>query len=66
MLITLCSGKCVSKARVSPPTKDERRNAARRRETMKIRKQGREEKERKNVVSRTEVVIQDENVTNGP
>lgn len=48
----------------------ERKNAVKsrkkKRETMEIRKQEREEKEGKNVVSRTEVVVRDKNVTCGP
>lgn len=39
---------------------------ARKRETMEIRKQQRKEKEEKNVMSRTEAVVRDENVTNSP
>jgi len=44
------------------------RNAAKcHKETIEIRKQGRKEKKKKNsVVSGTEVVVQDENVTNDP
>lgn len=46
--------------------KETPQKVARRRETMEIRRQGREKKEGKNVVSRTEVVVQDENVTSDP
>lgn len=38
-----------------------RRKKHARRETMEIRKQGREEKEGNNVATRTEVVVQDKN-----